>query len=266
MDNENNEIWVFLSHSNLDYDNVRRVRDLLENDGFRPIMFYLKCLEDNKDDAELESLLSREIDSRNRFILCNSKHTNTNPRPRWVEFEINHIKSRKRYYQIVDIETSDEDLKKQLASFRKNSTAFISYSTKDQYLYDIVQRTLRTKMDYKVFDAKTDLQAGLDYGDSIERAIDNALENGSFIPIITENSLASIWVRGEINYALKHPSNRIIPLVHEGINQSTPYYDQLMSSLGKRQWILFSTEQIESALEKLSSIIMSWNSQKCNGD
>lgn len=55
MDNKNNEIWVFLSHSNLDYDNVRRVRDLLENDGFRPIMFYLKCLEDNKDDTELES-------------------------------------------------------------------------------------------------------------------------------------------------------------------------------------------------------------------
>lgn len=257
----NNEIWVFISHSNLDYDNVRRVRDLLENDGFRPIMFYLKCLEDNKDDAELESLLSREIDSRNRFILCNSKHTNTNPRPRWVEFEINHIKSRKRYYQTVDIETSDEDLKKQLASFRKNSTAFISYSRKDQYLYDIVQRTLRTKMDYKVFDAKIDLVIGDDYTNKITKEIDNAIENGVFIPIITENSLASSWCWKEIRYALKHPSNRIIPLVHERINKSTPGRDQLMSYLGNRQWLLFSTEQIDNALEKLSHIIMSWASQ-----
>lgn len=261
MKSQNNEIWVFLSHSNLDYDNVRRVRDLLENDGFRPIMFYLKCLEDNKDDTELESLLSREIDSRNRFILCKSKHTNTDPRPRWVEFEINHIKSRNRYYQTVDIETTDEDLKKQLASFRKNSTAYISYSRNDQYLYDVVQQSLRTKMDYKVFDAKTDLTGG-NFADSIFKEIDNAIENGVFIPIITENSLASNWCWDEIRYALQHPSSRIIPLVHEGINKSTPNYDRLMFYLGNRQWVLFSTEQIDNALEKLSSIIMSWNTSQ----
>lgn len=260
MDNKNNEIWVFLSHSNLDYDNVRRVRDLLENEGFRPIMFYLKCLEDNEDDSELESLLSREIDSRNRFILCNSKHTNTDPRPRWVEFEINHIKSRNRYYQTVDIETTDEDLKKQLASFRKNSTAYISYSRNDQYIYDVVQQSLRTKMDYKVFDAKTDLTAGGNFADSIFMEIDNATENGVFIPIITENRLASNWCWDEIRYALQHPSSRIIPLVHEGVNKRTPNYDRLMYNLGNRQWVLFSTEQIDNALEKLTAIIMSWNS------
>lgn len=260
MISHDDEIWVFLSHSNLDYDNVRRVRDLLENDGFRPIMFYLKCLEDNNDDSELESLLSREIDSRNRFILCNSKHTNTNPRPRWVEFEVNHIKSRNRYYQIIDIESNDEDLKKQLSVFRKNSTAFISYARNDQYLYDIVQRLLRTKLDYKVFNARADLKAGDDFAASISKVIDNAIENGFFIPVITKNSLVSTWCWNEICYALQHPSNRIIPLVHEGINANTHNYDRLMSCLGNRQWVLFNIEQIDNALEKLSSIIMSWNS------
>lgn len=28
---DNNEIWVFLSHSNKDFEKVRRVRDMLEN-------------------------------------------------------------------------------------------------------------------------------------------------------------------------------------------------------------------------------------------
>lgn len=37
----NNKAWVFLSHSTIDYDNVRRLRNLLEDNGFRP----LRCLE-----------------------------------------------------------------------------------------------------------------------------------------------------------------------------------------------------------------------------
>lgn len=69
----NNKAWGFLSHSTIDYDNVRRLRNLLVDNGFRPIMFYLRCLEQKHKDDELKSLLIREIDARNRFILCNSK-------------------------------------------------------------------------------------------------------------------------------------------------------------------------------------------------
>ena len=42
---EDNKIFVFLSHSHHDYEKVRMVRDLLEKEGFRPLMFFLKCLE-----------------------------------------------------------------------------------------------------------------------------------------------------------------------------------------------------------------------------
>lgn len=65
------EIWVFLSHSNKDYDKVRVVRNLLEDQKFRPIMFFLCCLEDNE---EINDLIKREIDSRTRFILCDSEN------------------------------------------------------------------------------------------------------------------------------------------------------------------------------------------------
>ena len=41
--NEDNKIFVFLSHSHHDYEKVRFVRDLLETEGFRPLMFFLKC-------------------------------------------------------------------------------------------------------------------------------------------------------------------------------------------------------------------------------
>lgn len=37
--------WVFVSHSTKDFERVRLVRNALEDSGFRPILFYLKYLE-----------------------------------------------------------------------------------------------------------------------------------------------------------------------------------------------------------------------------
>lgn len=34
-DYSNNEIWVFLSHSNKDYEKVRQVRNMLEEQSFK---------------------------------------------------------------------------------------------------------------------------------------------------------------------------------------------------------------------------------------
>jgi hypothetical protein len=67
----NKQIWVFLSHSNKDYDRVKEVRNMLESMSFRPIMFYLLCLSDND---EVDNLIKREIDARTRFIYCDSEN------------------------------------------------------------------------------------------------------------------------------------------------------------------------------------------------
>ena len=50
--NGNEDIWVFLSHSNKDYEKVRIVRNLLEDQHFRPIMFFLCCMEDHKEELD----------------------------------------------------------------------------------------------------------------------------------------------------------------------------------------------------------------------
>jgi hypothetical protein len=36
--------WIFLSHSNKDFEKVREIRNDLEQLGHRPLMFFLKCL------------------------------------------------------------------------------------------------------------------------------------------------------------------------------------------------------------------------------
>ena len=48
--------WVFVSHSTKDFERVRLVRNALEESGFRPILFYLKYLE---NETEVNDLLKR---------------------------------------------------------------------------------------------------------------------------------------------------------------------------------------------------------------
>jgi len=40
--------WVFLSHSSQDYEDIKIVRNYLEESGFSALMFYLKSLENPK--------------------------------------------------------------------------------------------------------------------------------------------------------------------------------------------------------------------------
>lgn len=67
---EQSGAWIFLSHSNKDFEKVREIRNELEKRGHKPILFYLKCLEN--DNAMLPDLLRREIAAREWFILRDS--------------------------------------------------------------------------------------------------------------------------------------------------------------------------------------------------
>ena len=81
------EGWVFVSHSNRDFDRVRRVRNALEDAGHYPLLFFLRCL---TDDQELDDLIKREICERNFFLYCKSEAARTSP---WVQRELAFIKS-----------------------------------------------------------------------------------------------------------------------------------------------------------------------------
>ncbi len=61
--------WVFVSHSNKDFDKIVKERNKLEALQYKPLLFFLKCLEDDK---EIFELIKREIKARDRFILCDS--------------------------------------------------------------------------------------------------------------------------------------------------------------------------------------------------
>ena len=215
--NSNNDIWVFLSHSNKDYEKVRILRNILEENGFRPIMLYLRCKEDSSKIEELRQLIFDEIDHRNRFIYCKSPNAEGS---RWVDEEIQYIKSKDRIFETIDIEQSEEGIVKQLNDFRKKSNIFISYQRDDIELAKSIANRLK-KYEFNVFIDFEDIQAGELFHNQISNALLNAVNNGYVITLLNDRILnPNSWVRDEVITALHkgiHTEQSIIPVIKDSL-------------------------------------------------
>lgn len=200
--NSNNDIWVFLSHSNKDYEKVREIRNLLEEQKFRPLMFFLNCL---NDDDEIDSLIKREIDSRKRFILCDSPNAQSS---KWVQKEVDYIKSKQRYYYTLNLSEPSEKIAQSILQFARESTVYISYSRKDEVLYEQLRTMLHDDLDLRVFDYKKHdfTSSDASFAAQTEEIIDKSLINGYVIFIITDNFLRSPRCRHELEYVLQKQS------------------------------------------------------------
>lgn len=207
------EIWIFLSHSNEDYDKVRKVRNMLEDLNLRPIMFFLKCL---NDDDEIDELIKREIDCRTRFILCDSDNAR---KSNWVKREVEYIKSKDKPYEIIDLSNSDEYILHQLKEVRRRMSLYISYSRKDLSLATQIYERL-SKYDYDVFlDSEHSFMVENSFVDEKDKNILGTVANGYIIPLLTQNGINSCWVNEEIKRARKYDKaqgnnhSSVIPIV-----------------------------------------------------
>lgn len=189
------EIWVFLSHSLKDFEKVRRVRNMLEEQNLRPLMFFLKCMEDT-DVKELDNLIKREIDCRTRFILCDSPNARSST---WVRREIDYIKSKEKPFEIIDLAKSDEEILKQLEEFKRRTNLYISYSRHDRELAKRIYERLQ-KYDFNVFIDYESITSG-NFAEQVKDMISNSVDNGYVISLLTDSALKSRFVCGEIEYA-----------------------------------------------------------------
>lgn len=79
---------------------------MLEDYGMRPIMFFLKCLNEEK---EIDNLIKREIDCRTRFILCDSPNAR---KSLWVQKEVEYIKNKGKDIEVINLNDSDNTIRK----------------------------------------------------------------------------------------------------------------------------------------------------------
>lgn len=197
--------YIFLSHSHKDIDKVRQIRNRLEEDGFEPLCFYLKCL-DNAD--EIEDLIKREIDAREWFVFVNSPNSRES---RWVTLEREYI-AKNGHKKILTIEIDDEaSILTTIQQIKRNLRVYISYAKRDEPLARQIKNGLEEK-DYQVFFPPDSIPAGGLFTDIAENAIAEASQAGCVAVLITENSMRAKWMEYEIAEAISQRGN-LLPII-----------------------------------------------------
>jgi hypothetical protein len=206
--------WIFVSHSNKDMKKVREIRDVLEREGHKPLLFFLKCLEQR--DARLPQLIKDEIEARTWFVLCESDNARNSP---WVQEEMKIVKSmadRSRFYVSIDLSRDLESQRDKLTLLSKRASVFISYARPDHEIAEQIYRELATQ-DYRVFFDEQSLSAGADWVQTITTSIEEAVERGFVLLLLSPAYLASEQCARERAYAFKllrsMPLNNIVPII-----------------------------------------------------
>jgi TIR domain len=220
-----------VSHSHRDLHEVRRVRDALEAEGHQPLLFFLKCL---GDDAELEDLIRREIQARQFFVLCDSPNARGS---RYVQEEVGFIKS---LPDKVHVELAlDGDWQTQLEAIHelsRRATVYLSYARYSEESIRLARelaRALRAR-DYRVFLDIDTLKSGEDWAAHGSRALDDAVEKGFVVVLLSPEAISSESVTRDVRSALQRledrgrpPQSGVIPIIASPVTldmlQSSPW-------------------------------------------
>ena len=81
--------WLFISHAHEDIEQVRKIRNYLEADGYNPIVFFLKS---KTLPWTLNRLIKREIRARKWFVLVDSPASRES---KWVQREVRYAEKQK---------------------------------------------------------------------------------------------------------------------------------------------------------------------------
>ena len=236
--------WIFLSHSNKDFEQVREIRNELERRGHKPLMFFLKCLD--SDDARLPELLKAEITARSWFILCDSPNAAAS---KWVQEEVAMIQGMEgKVFRKVDLSKGLQAELHKLVELSKRATVFLSYVQRDREVADRVRRALLNH-DYRAWFDEA-IIAGDAWTFAIGTAISNAIKEGFVLLLLSPDSLASEYCRGEIEYALqlaaRSQRSNVIPVVVAPIAR-----EALPPQLANIQWFDLTTGPFEERVEEL---------------
>ena len=200
--------YFFISHSHLDIEKVRIIRNVIEETFFyEPILFFLKCL---SDENELQDLIRREIGERIWFVYCKSENAE---RSKYVQQEREYLQklldSGKRI-NVLEIELDkfeiwDKDchdyIRKQIAYHIRTSKIFISYSHADAH----VAREMRAELTERGFSVwmDTDMAAGASYAETIVSKIkENSYKDGVFLFLMTPQSSNNMLMQHEMRCAI----------------------------------------------------------------
>lgn len=241
--------YFFISHSHLDIEKVRIVRNIVEETFFyEPILFFLKCL---SEDAEINDLIRREIDERVWFIYCRSENAE---RSKYVQQELEYIHSliqsgRNKKLLTVDLDRFEiwdehcyDDIRTQIAYQIKKTKIFLSYAYGDEPLARQLRDRL-TSEGYTVWSG----ERGKMWADNVFGGLVGiSHRDGIFMPLFTENNACEAGAelaRADETGAL------ILPVVERGALCA------LSPALSERTFCILEQGDVESSVERLVAFI-----------
>ena len=179
--------WVFVSHSNKDFEQIIRIRNKLEQLDYRPLLFFLKCLDDDK---EIFELIKREIRARDRFILCDSKNSRASD---WVQKEVAYIKSLGRPYELINLDDGDDEIDRCIARFDERSTVYI-WSTSDEIAENTTEKLVRKAFKVGILPS-TYLNDYLDFKRGFQVKDFQEIDVNAYVAIIIDQELSAPQMR-----------------------------------------------------------------------
>lgn len=204
--------WVFLSHSSNDYEDVKVIRNYLEENGFSAIMFYLKSLDDDSRKHLIEPLLQWEIEERNIFVSCNSESAQ---KSKWFLWEKSLAKSLpNKIYREIDMDRLKYERCTQLSkldSLIKQATLFFLYSHKDNDKVNEVYDYLES-IGFRTFKDTRNIKVGDNFEEKINKAITSTINKGAVLIFLSKNAIKSKWFWKEKSMALNQNAF-IIPIL-----------------------------------------------------
>ena len=203
--------WIFVSHSHRDLEKVRQIRNELERRGHNPLLFFLKCMDD--DDARLPELIRDEIKAREWFILCDSPHAKDSG---WVQQEVELIKAMEgKVFETVDLSKDLQTELHKLVRLSKRASVFLAYAQQDEETAERVRRAL-LRHDYRVWSDEL-VAPGDAWHPAINSAIDDAVSAGFVLVLLSPAAFESRKCRWEFDYAfnrwMQSPKSNIIPVI-----------------------------------------------------
>lgn len=245
---EENNGYIFISHSHKDKKAVHEIRNYLEAYNFDALCFFLKCL--NDDSEELTSLIKREIDAREWFLYVDSENARN---AKWVKKELDYIRSKpNRRILKVDLENKAR-VENVLNLMLHNLRIFVTYAHSDHVIAKRICDKLREKGYFILLDE------GTDYTYDVTKDINPAAKSGCVLALISGAFLQTENCFDELMYAVKKRAN-ILPVFLGQPNLAAN--KDVFFTVGNIQGIFLPENPDDGALDDLVEQIGSYIMEK----
>lgn len=245
--------YFFISHSHLDIEKVRIIRNIIEETFFyEPILFFLKCL---SDEEELQSLIRREINERIWFVYCDSENARKSEYVNKERAIVNELIANGKKINLLNVELDKfniwddgcyDYIKEQISYRIRKTKIFLSHQWKDLAVAEKIKEAL-TARGFSVWSASNVAPLDL-WSDTVENDIKrHSYKDGLFMVLSGENADDGFCIRSELDSAI-HYGALVLPVVIDGSNTEA-FNDCTIQNF------MFNVNDFDAEMDRLIAVI-----------